>query len=134
MGNCPSRRTDLASVIQLNWTAPERPNGILLRYYLWLTNYDGTSVIATESVGSSDVIGQLDSSELRECQDNCDFYLIWLMYLYCTLLLSLPQRRVFPTLLASLQRTQLAMEQSVMSLTSQTNLVSFNAILHSSCS
>ena len=74
MGNCPSRWTDLASVIQVNWTAPERPNGIVLQYYLRLTNYDGTSVIATESVGSSDVIGQLDSSELRECQDNCDFY------------------------------------------------------------
>ena len=38
------------------------------------------------------------------------------------------QRMVFPTLLASLLRTQLAMEPSVMLLTSQMSLVSFVAI------
>ena len=48
--------------------------------------------------------------------------------LYTSILLQLPQRMVFPILLASLQRTQLAMEPSVMSLTSQMNYVSFTAV------
>ena len=73
VNNCPSRWTDLASAIQVNWTAPERLNGMLLRYHLQLTTYDGRRVIATESVGSSAVIGQLDSSELREYQHNYGF-------------------------------------------------------------
>ena len=68
VNNCPSRWTDLASVIQVTWTAPERPNGVLLRYHLQLTSYNGRTVITTENVGSNVVIGQLDSSELRECQ------------------------------------------------------------------
>ena len=42
--------------------------------------------------------------------------------------LPLLQGMVFPTLLASLQRTQLVMELSVMSLTSQMNYVSFIAV------
>ena len=51
-----------------------------------------------------------------------------LSVLYTSILLQLPQRMVFPILLASLQRTQLAMEPSVMSLTSQMNYVSFTAV------
>ena len=70
VSNCPSRWTDLASAIQVNWTAPERPNGMLLRYHLQLTTYDGRRVIASESVGSGTLVGQLDNSELRECQQN----------------------------------------------------------------
>ena len=68
MNNCPSRWTDLASAIQVTWTAPERPNGMLLRYHLQLTSYDGRRVITTERVGSSTLLGQLDNSELREYQ------------------------------------------------------------------
>ena len=48
--------------------------------------------------------------------------------LYTSILLQLPQRMVFPILLASLQRIQLAMELSAMSLTSQMNYVSFTAV------
>ena len=73
MNNCPSRWTDLTSAIQVTWTAPERPNGVLLRYYLQLTTYDGRRVIVTASVGSSTLLGQLDNSELHEFQHNCDF-------------------------------------------------------------
>ena len=66
MNNCPSRWTDLASAIQVTWAAPERPNGVLLRYYLQLTTYDGRTIIVTASVGSSTLLDDLDSSELRE--------------------------------------------------------------------
>ena len=75
MNNCPSRWTDLASAIQVTWTAPERPNGMILRYHLQLTSYNGRTVIVSASVGSSAVIGQLDSNELREYQNNSEFYL-----------------------------------------------------------
>ena len=93
------------------------------------TNINVVSV--SESVGSSAVV---DNSELREyMQRICGFSfyrcLVNLDVLHpYTSVLQLPQRMVFPTLLASLQRTQLAMEPSVMSLTSQMNYVSFTAI------
>ena len=134
MNNCPSRWTDLASAIQVTWTAPVRPNGILLRYHLQLTTYDGRRVTASENVGSGTLPSQLDSSELRESQHKSglclykNFVVTILYVLYISILLQLPQRLVFPTLLASLQRTQLAMEPSVMSLTSQMNYVSFTAV------
>ena len=64
MNNCPSRWTDLADAIQVNWTAPERLNGALLRYHLQLTSYDGRTVIATESVESGTLLGQLDNRHL----------------------------------------------------------------------
>ena len=67
VSNCPSRWTDMPSVIQVTWTAPERPNGMLLRYHLQLTSYDDRRVITTASVQSSTLLGQLDNSELREC-------------------------------------------------------------------
>ena len=126
VNNCPSRWTDLVSAIQITWTAPERPNGMLLQYHLQLTTYDGRRVITTESVGSSAVIGQLDNSKLREYHHICGFCLLY----YC-LLLQLPQRMVFPTFLASLQRTRLAMELSVMSLTSQMSLVGLGILITS---
>ena len=63
VSNCPSRWT---GAIQVTWTAPERPNGMILRYHLQLISYDGRRLIATESVGNSTLLGQLDSSQLRE--------------------------------------------------------------------
>ena len=71
VNNCPSRWTDLTSAIQVTWTAPERPNRMLLRYHLQLTTYGGSRVIASETVGSGTLLSQLDSSELREYQHKC---------------------------------------------------------------
>ena len=88
VNNCPSRWIDLISAILVTWTAPERPNGVLLRYYLQLTTYDGKRVIVSESVGSSTFLDDLDSSQLREFQHNCGFCLfrdlvvISVLYLY----------------------------------------------------
>ena len=76
VNNCPSRWTDLASAIQVTWSAPERPNGVLLQYHLQLITYDGRRVIVTESVGSTTFLDDLDSSELREFQHNCGFCLL----------------------------------------------------------
>ena len=53
---CPSRWTDQTSTIQVNWTAPQRPNGFVLRYYLVLTNFGGNTVIASTTVNSSDAL------------------------------------------------------------------------------
>ena len=75
MNNCPSRWTDLTSAIQFTWAAPERPNGMILRYYLQLTTYDGRRIIVSESVGSSTFHDELDNSQLREFQHYCGFCL-----------------------------------------------------------
>ena len=53
---CPSRWKDLTSTIQVNWTAPQRPNGIVLQYYLVLTNFGGNTVIATTTVNSNSTL------------------------------------------------------------------------------
>jgi len=53
---CPSRWKDLTSTIQVNWIAPQRPNGIVLQYYLVLTNFGGNTVIASTTVNSSDAL------------------------------------------------------------------------------
>ena len=53
---CPSRWTDQTSTIHVNWTAPHRPNGIVLQYYLVLTNFGGNTVIASTTVNSSDAL------------------------------------------------------------------------------
>ena len=53
---CPSRWTDLISAILVNWTAPQRSNGIVLRYYLVLTNFGGNTVIASTTVNSNDAL------------------------------------------------------------------------------
>ena len=54
------------TAIQVTWTAPERPNGFILRYHLQLTTYDGSEVIVTLSVGNTTFLDDLDSSRLRE--------------------------------------------------------------------
>jgi len=51
---CPSRWIEHPSTIQVDWTAPQRPNGIVLQYYLVLTNFGGNTVIAATTVNSSD--------------------------------------------------------------------------------
>ena len=79
----------MANAIQVAWTAPERPNGMILQYHLQLTSYDGRTVIACElemilqdhlqltsydgrtviasdSLGSAAVIGQLNNRQLGE--------------------------------------------------------------------
>ena len=56
----------MANAIQVAWTAPESPNGMLLQYHLQLTSYDGRTVIASESLGSAAVIGQLNNRQLGE--------------------------------------------------------------------
>ena len=68
VSSCPSNWLDIrqASSIQITWSAPERPNGFILRYYLQLTTYDGRRVIVSTSVGNSTFLDDLDSSELRE--------------------------------------------------------------------
>ena len=50
---CPSRWTDQTSTIQVNWTAPQKPNGIVLQYYFVLTNFGGNTVIASTTVNSN---------------------------------------------------------------------------------
>ena len=50
---CPSRWTDLTNAIQVDWAAPQRPNGIILQYYLLLTNFSGNNVIASTIVNSN---------------------------------------------------------------------------------
>ena len=50
MSNCPSRWNDLPNDIQVTWGAPQRPNGVLLRYYIQLTSFDGRTVIASASI------------------------------------------------------------------------------------
>ena len=60
---CPSRWKDLTSTIQVDWTAPQRPNGFVLQYYLVLTNFGGNNVIATATVNSSDALTTNFASE-----------------------------------------------------------------------
>jgi len=41
------------STIQVDWTAPQRPNGLILRYYLILTSFSGNTVFDRIAVNSS---------------------------------------------------------------------------------
>ena len=50
---CPSRWTDEESTIQVDWMTPQRPNGLLLRYYLILRSFSGNSVFGRIAVDSS---------------------------------------------------------------------------------
>ena len=50
---CPSRWTDEGSTIQVDWTAPQRPNGLVLWYYLILTSLSGNTVFGRIAVNSS---------------------------------------------------------------------------------
>ena len=77
MNNCPSRWTDLTNAIQVTWTAPESPNGMLLQYHLQLTSYDGRTVIASDSLGSAAVIGQLNNRQLGEYNVHDGTFVMW---------------------------------------------------------
>ena len=63
---CPSRWRDLQNAIQVDWTSPQDPNGIVLRYYLALTSYAGNTVIATASVNSNSTLTTGFSARLGE--------------------------------------------------------------------
>ena len=69
---CPPEWTDLRSAIQVNWTAPRRPNGIILRYYLVLTTFSGNTVIATATVNSSSNLATDFTARLGELAILCD--------------------------------------------------------------
>ena len=53
VNNCPSRWSDLTNDIQVTWAAPQRPNGVLLRYNIILTSFDGRTVIASASINEN---------------------------------------------------------------------------------
>ena len=63
---CPSRWTDQTSTIHVNWTAPQRPNGIVLQYYLVLTNFGGNTVIASTTVNSNATLTSEFTARLGE--------------------------------------------------------------------
>ena len=76
MSNCPSRWSDLTNDIQVNWTAPERPNGVLLRYYIVLTSFDGGRVIVSASINDDATVTlsvELSNTNLSKC---CKVYCI----------------------------------------------------------
>ena len=50
---CPGGWLDQPNTIQVNWTAPQRPNGFVLQSYLVLTNFDSNTVIASTTVNSN---------------------------------------------------------------------------------
>ena len=53
VSNCPSRWSDLPNDIRVTWAAPQRPNGVLRRYYIILTSFDGRTVIAVTSTNEN---------------------------------------------------------------------------------
>ena len=63
---CPSRWTDQTSTIQVNWTAPQKPNGIVLQYYFVLTNFGGNTVIASTTVNSNATLTSEFTARLGE--------------------------------------------------------------------
>ena len=70
---CPSRWKDLPNAVQVNWTSPQDPNGIVLQYYLALINYDGNTVIATASVNSNGALTTDVNARLGELCKNIIF-------------------------------------------------------------
>ena len=64
MNNCPSRWNDLPNDIQVTWAAPQRPSGVLQRYYIILTSFDGRRVIASESYDNTTLSAELSNANL----------------------------------------------------------------------
>ena len=64
VNNCPSRWIDRNGVIQFSWAAPQRPNGVLRRYYIILTSFDGRTVIASESYDNTTLSAELSNANL----------------------------------------------------------------------
>ena len=50
VSNCPSRWSDQPDDIRVTWAAPQRLNGVLQRYYVQLTTFDGRTDIASASI------------------------------------------------------------------------------------
>ena len=69
VSNCPSMWDDQNGVIQVTWAAPQRPNGVLLQYYIQLTRYDdGRTVIASASTNEDATLSvELSAANLRKC-------------------------------------------------------------------
>ena len=64
VNNCPSRWIDRNGVIQFSWAAPQRPNGVLRRYYIELTSFDGRTVIYSESYDNTTLSAELSNANL----------------------------------------------------------------------
>ena len=79
---CPSRWRDLQNAIQVNWTSPQDPNGIVRQYYLALTSYAGNTVIATESVNSSGNLTTEFNARLGEHFWNDGFFTVSHLHLH----------------------------------------------------
>ena len=68
MSNCPSRWSDLPNDIRVTWAAPQRPNGVLLRYYIQLASFDGTTVIAATSINEDAALSvEFSNANLGKC-------------------------------------------------------------------
>ena len=68
VSNCPSMWDNQNGVIQVAWTAPQRPNGVLLRYYIQLTSYDGRTVIAFASTNENATLSvELSNANFGKC-------------------------------------------------------------------
>ena len=68
VSNCPSRWSDLTNDIQVTWAAPQRPNGVLLRYYVQLTSFDGRRVIASASINENAALSvEFSNANLGKC-------------------------------------------------------------------
>ena len=68
VSNCPSRWRDLPNDIQVSWAAPQRPNGVVLRYYIILTSYDSRTVVASASTNENATLSvELSNANLGTC-------------------------------------------------------------------
>ena len=88
MNNCPSSWSDRLDAIHFSWAAPQRPNGVLLRYYIQLTRYDNRTVIASASKNENATLSvEWSDANLGKCC-SCFFFTflpaVLLMFLIAT--------------------------------------------------